>query len=273
MAITVHHLDCGRMEPVFPSLVFDRGGHQHLVCHCLLLEVGSSLVLVDAGLGRADLARPRERLGGLFTRVVRPVLDEATTAIAQLRARGLDPDAVEHIIVTHLDLDHVGGLSDFPRARVHVMKTEHDQAHAQLTAHDRRRYRPIQWAHGVDWELHDTAGERWRGLQAVRSLPGLPPEILLVPTVGHSAGHAAVAVQTAEGWLLHCGDAYYHHDEVHPSSPRCPLGLRFFQWLAAYDRRARLDNRDRLTELGRQHDDLRLLCAHDPEDFARWAGR
>ena len=27
--------------------------------------------------------------------------------------------------------------------------------------------------------------------------------------LGHTRGHSAVAVRTAEGWLLHCGDAYF----------------------------------------------------------------
>ncbi len=266
MAITVHHLNCGHMKPICGSLVFDRGAPQHLVCHCLLLEVGDRLVLVDAGLGRADVADPYARLGRFFVSTVRPVLDERDTAVAQLEARGFDPHAVEHIIVTHLDLDHIGGLSDFPNARVHVMQAEYDQAHARATVHDRQRYRPILWSHGVDWVTHETVGEPWLGLQAVRSLPGLPPEILLVPTVGHSAGHAAVAVQTRDGWLLHCGDAYFHRDEIE-RPPRCTLGLSFFQWLVAHDRKARLDNRARLAELRRDHADVRLLSAHDALEF------
>ena len=29
----------------------------------------------------------------------------------------------------------------------------------------------------------------------------------MVPLVGHTPGHTGVAVETAKGWLLHCGDA------------------------------------------------------------------
>lgn len=273
VSLKVHHLACGEFAPGPAGLVYSPGGHRHLVCHCLLIEVGDELVLVDAGLGRADVADPRGRLGATFMAMARPRLDQSATAIAQIEALGLDPRAVRHIIVTHLDLDHIGGLSDFPHAKVHVMRAEHDQAKAGLTLHDRQRYRPVQWAHGVDWVLHETQGESWRGLQAVRELPGLPPEILLVPMVGHSAGHAAVAVQGPDGWLLHCGDAYFHRGEVDPSGPSCPAGLRFFQWLVAYDRRVRLDNRDRLAELAASSNDVHMFCAHDAHDLDRLRAR
>ncbi len=271
MTPVVHHLSCGVLEPFGGPLIYERGAtHRHIVCHCLLVEVGDALVLIDTGFGRADLAAPQQRLGRLFMRMTRPQLRDEHTAVAQIEARGLDPRAVTHIILTHLDLDHAGGLADFPNAKVHVMQAERDQAHACVTAHDRQRYRPVQWSHGVDWELHRPGGDRWRGLEAVRSLPGLPPEILLVPTVGHSAGHAAVAVAQGDGWLLHGGDAYFHRGEVDPTAPDCPLGLRFFQWLVAHDRRARLHNRDRLSELATSDDEVQLFCAHDPVELARF---
>lgn len=267
MPLTVHHLACGQLHPKLGSLVYERGGHRHLVCHCLVVEVGDELVLVDAGLGRADMADPRGRLGRGFLAMARPVLDERHTAISQLEQRGFDPRAVRHIVVTHLDLDHIGGLADFPQATVHVMRTEHAQAHAQAAFHDRQRYHPVQWSHGVRWALHDVAGETWHGLEAVHQLPGLPPEILLVPTLGHSAGHAAVAVQSGDGWLVHCGDAYFHRGEVDPSAPACPPGLQFFQWLVAHDREARLYNQARLQELATAGEGMRLFCAHDPQEL------
>jgi len=273
MSPIVHHLACGLLHPRPGGLLYEPAGHRHLVCHCLLVELGDELVLVDTGLGRADVADPRGRLGRSFLSMVRPALDERHTAIAQLEARGLDPRAVRHIVVTHLDLDHIGGLSDFPHATVHVMRTEHAQAHAQAAFHDRQRYRPAQWSHGVRWSLHDVAGDTWQGLRAVRALPGLPPEILLVPTVGHSAGHAAVAVRRGDEWLLHCGDAYFHRGEVDPSAPDCPPGLRFFQWVVAHDRKARLENQARLRELAATGAGVRLFCAHDPQELTRESSR
>lgn len=259
------------MEPLGGSWVYGGASrHHHLVCHCLLIETSAGLVLVDAGIGRRDIEDPRGRLGSMFLAMARPALEQQWTVVEQLRTRGFAPSDVRHIILTHLDLDHAGGLCDFPNATVHVMQAELDAALAQATHQARTRYKPVQWAHGVRWKPHAVNGDAWRGFAAVRDLDGLPPEVLLVPVAGHSPGHAAVAIDTGEGWLLHCGDAYFHRDEVDPSldGPQCPVGLRVFQSLVAHERTTRLQNRQRLFELAGEHrKDLRLVCAHDPHEF------
>ena len=50
------------------------------------------------------------------------------TAAHQIAALGYSLDEVRHIVLTHLDLDHAGGMADFPRAQVHVLAAEHNAA-------------------------------------------------------------------------------------------------------------------------------------------------
>ena len=253
MTIRVRHLDCGRMTPLGGGLIYGRGAaHHHLVCHCLLLELPDRLVLVDSGFGLADVADPRGRLGAMFVNTVRPRLEPVHTAAAQNEALGVRIDDVRDIVLTHMDVDHIGGLSDFPHARVHVAEAELARASTRSGMHDRMRYRPVQWAHGPKWSRYSGEGEPWFGFPAVRSLETLPPEILVVPLCGHSMGHSGVAIDTgADGsrWLLHCGDAYFHRGEVHPEQPACPRILRGFQRLIAADNRARVANQARLATL------------------------
>ena len=78
--------------------------------------------------GTADLAQPRRRLGALWLLYARPLIDPRQTALAQVRRLGFAAADVRHIVLTHLDLDHAGGLSDFPTARVHVLDVEHAAA-------------------------------------------------------------------------------------------------------------------------------------------------
>ena len=94
-----------------------------MVAHTLVVERPEGLLLVDTGFGRGDVADPK-RLGQPFRAMVRPTLDPAETVHAQLLARGLDPADVTDVVLTHLDLDHAGGLADFPTARVHVHEAE-----------------------------------------------------------------------------------------------------------------------------------------------------
>ena len=238
---------------------FDRG---HMVAHCLLIESSDGLVLVDSGISTADVHDAERRLGSMFVNMLRPLLDERITALRQIEALGYQQKDVRHIVLTHLDVDHAGGLIDFPDATVHVYAQEHEAAMNPQTLPERERYRSIQWAHGPNWQLHDEQGERFEGLAAVRAI--VEPEVLLIPTLGHTRGHACVAVNSGDGWLVHCGDAYFHRNEME-AEPSCPLGLAMFQRLVAIDDSARRHNQRRLRALKqRASDNVHVFSAHDP---------
>ena len=103
----------------------------------------------------------------------------------------------------------------------------------------------------------------------MRALPGGGDDVLLIPLAGHSRGHCGVAVRTSDGWLLHCGDAYFHHAEVAPAGGRTPAALKLFESLVNVDRRRRIANQNRLRDLARTHaEEIRLICSHDPVDLA-----
>ena len=259
----VHHLNCATMCPPFVG---------KMVCHVLAIETPSAgVVLVDTGLGSGDVSAPRERLGREFVTITRPRLEASETAVAQLQELGFAARDVRHVIVTHLDLDHAGGLGDFPEAAVHVSVAEHDAAMNRRSATERRRYRPSQWAHNPKWSTYTPGGEKWHGFDGVRALEGLPPEILRVPLVGHTRGHHCIAVRRdgAAGWMLHAGDAYFHHGELE-KTPHCPLPLRAFQRLVAIDDESRLANQSRLRALATNPAaDVTIFSAHDPHELDR----
>lgn len=261
------------MCPFGGRIVSGEGGltGAEICCHCLLIETADSLVLVDTGIGLEDMDHPARRLGPPFHAAFRVQADRADTAHDRIRSLGLDPGDVGHIVCTHLDLDHAGGLPDFPRAQVHVFEAEHHAAtHPKLR--ERARYPNCHFAHGPLWRIHDTApgGDPWFGFESIHVLPGLDPEILMIPLPGHSRGHTAIAVREREGWLLHAGDAYFHRDEM-ATPPSCPPGLAIFQRLNAADDARRRANQERLRELVARTgtDEVRIFCAHDPVELDR----
>lgn len=267
----VHHLACPTLCPASAALIneggkpFERG---RMVCHCLLIEGDDGLVLVDTGIGVDDMADLEGRLGKWFALVVAPRRDVEETAFRQVRALGFSPDDVRHIVPTHLDLDHSGGLPDFPRAEVHIFEPEHDAAMRPRTAQERMRYRRAHFRHGPRWKIHSLGGDRWLGFDSVRAI-GASPEVLIIPLQGHTRGHAGIAVRTETGWLLHAGDAYFHHREVHAAEPSCPPGLRAFQRIVAVDDGLRRRNQTRLRELAKREPSVRIFSAHCPVEFDR----
>jgi glyoxylase-like metal-dependent hydrolase (beta-lactamase superfamily II) len=274
----VHHLNCVSACPLGGLLMDGLSASRlrgRLTSHCLLVEAGSELVLVDTGYGLRDVHDPRGRLSKFFLAMNKPAFREEMTAVRQVRRLGFDPADVRHVVLTHLDFDHAGGLDDFPHARVHLLADERDAALSQATVLDRMRYRPQQWSTRANWRAYGgPGGEPWFGFDCVRGLDGLPPEIVLVPLVGHTLGHAGVAVRRERDWLLLAGDAYFYHAEMDPVRPRCTPGLRFYQTLMEKDRRARLLNQARLRALRRARGgEVTVVCSHDVREFERAARR
>jgi glyoxylase-like metal-dependent hydrolase (beta-lactamase superfamily II) len=234
-----------------------------IVAHCLLIEAGDELVLVDTGYGLGDCRDPKARLTLFFREGVRPELIEGETAIRQVEALGHDPEDVRHIVVTHLDADHAGGISDFPDAQVHLFETELAAALERSTLKEKERYRPLQWGDDPNWVSYGAGGDDWFGFESIRVIPGLDAEIALIPLTGHTRGHSGVAINSPGGWLLHCGDAFFFEGEIE-TPRRCPPGFRLFQRINDQDSQARHHNQDRLRELQRTHgDEVTLFCSHD----------
>jgi glyoxylase-like metal-dependent hydrolase (beta-lactamase superfamily II) len=258
-AVKVHHLNCATMRPrLSPTMV----------AHVLLVERDEGLLLVDTGFGTGDITDPR-RLPKPFHLLVRPVLDPGETALAQVQALGFSADDVTDIALTHMDLDHAGGLSDFPAARVHVHQPEYD-AMTHPTMREKQRYIPAQWAHGPKWEQHADPGDDWFGFPSVTALGD---DVLLIPLLGHTRGHAGVAVKDGDGhWLLHAGDSFFDWNQVQ-TPPSCNRALAAFQVVMAVDNKQRRANTERLQELQVSHsDEVTVFCAHDKAQYDALAG-
>jgi glyoxylase-like metal-dependent hydrolase (beta-lactamase superfamily II) len=274
----IHHLNCVSSCPLGGFLMDGatkdslRG---RLVNHCLLLESEQSLMLVDTGYGIRDVREPRKRLSKVFYELLKPQLREEMTAVRQIEALGFRARDVRHIILSHLDFDHAGGLDDFPEATVHVLADEVLSATARRTPLDRMRYRPQQWGSSSRWQEHPlVGGESWFGFDGVRAVEALDARVLLVPLIGHTLGHAGVAIQRAGGWLLYAADAYFYHAEIDPERAHCTPGLAAYQRLMEKDRAARLQNQQRLRDLRRNHGgQVEVFCAHDYYELERVSGR
>jgi len=145
-----------------PRATFAMGDSPEMICHCLLVETKHGLVVVDCGLfAEADVEKNRAHK--YFMKFMRPSKQTAKREIEKL---GYSPKDVKHVVCTHLDLDHCGGISDFPDAEIHVMTSERQAAERPTTMNEKRRYIRKHFAHGPKWKTHDASGESWKGLCA-----------------------------------------------------------------------------------------------------------
>jgi glyoxylase-like metal-dependent hydrolase (beta-lactamase superfamily II) len=231
------------------------------ICNCLLIKIGDECILVDAGLGVREI-------DALF-KISRKIpslqdvpIETELPAVRQLPLLGFDCNAVKHIVLTHLDLDHAGGLKDFPHAWVHLSSEE-------FLNRRNPRYLQDQFEHEPKWVPHSFSSERWLGLEA-RDVPlSAEVEIKLIPLPGHTSGHCGVAVRPKGGparWILHVGDAYYSREELQSDGDwTCLLSAN-----CAEDNGQRLESMEKISHLVDRHaGEVTLISSHDPLETIR----
>ncbi|MBN7303151.1 MBL fold metallo-hydrolase [Mycobacteroides abscessus subsp. bolletii] len=244
-----------------------------MVFHVLLCETSDGLALVDTGLGLRDVARPKETLG-FPGRVFGRLLREDQTAIRQIEQLGYRAQDVRHIFPTHFDLDHVGGVSDFPHAAVHVLAREATDFADRLGMKQRVRYRPLQFEYPRVPTLYDGVATSFVDDVAAYPAVGLEEQIMLIPTPGHTHGHAAIAVRQGKNrWLIHCGDSFFSERALISSAVRparahgIAVGCaRATEWLAALNPTQMRRTQEQIRTL-RNLSNVRVFCAHDGAQF------
>lgn len=250
---TIHHVNCGAMR------AFPNDPNPKAICHCLLLEDKSGLALVDTGIGLLEVRNPVERLGQKLIDTFGFIFNEAETAVRQVERLGKRPGDVKDIIVTHGDVDHVGGLADFPHAQVHLSEEEH----ASVTR-GHHRYLPLQFGHGPKWRTYPKASRQWFGLEARPLDLGFESEVLLIPLFGHTFGHCGVAVRQGDRWLLHIGDTYYR--KVEATTDDNPIAPLTAQW--ADDDTQRRSSLEAVRRLARDHGgEVEMFSTHEITEF------
>lgn len=194
--MSIQILNCASMSPWWPRW--------HIGGVCLLVDTDQGPVLVDTGLGLHDHEDP-SRLVRFFRMDMGIPYAPWETAVRRVAARGIPPETVHHIVLTHLHFDHAGGLPDFPSARIHLHRKEYEALQHPKKWIERFAYDRKDFEHGPDWVLYEHATEKWFDFDAI-PLP-FSPRMFLIPLFGHTSGHCGVAVEDGAGWVFACGDA------------------------------------------------------------------
>jgi N-acyl homoserine lactone hydrolase len=217
---------------------------------CFLVEhPQAGPFLVDTGLHASVASDPAENLGRVAKALYTIDMQAADAAPAQVRERGVDPDAIELVVMTHLHYDHASGATQFPNARFVVERREWDAA---------SRGGLLQGYHGP----HLDPGLRWRAIDVddEADLFG-DGSVRLMHTPGHTRGHLSILLRLQGGQrLLLTADAAYAQRTL--DERLVPLFV---------DRREDyLASLDRLVALSAKAD--HVVCGHDPDGLRRADG-
>jgi glyoxylase-like metal-dependent hydrolase (beta-lactamase superfamily II) len=132
-----------------------------------------------------------------------------TAPASLLAAVGVDPAAVETVVLTHLHYDHIGNLAAFPRASFVVHRRE-------LEFWSSRRAKHPEFAALIEpQELSeiDAAADAGRILRIDRDTE-LAPGVLALWTGGHSPGQLIVVVRSAGSIIVLASDALHFYEEL-----------------------------------------------------------
>jgi len=244
--------DAGVRACEFPALV------------ALLRHPGQGWILFDTGYSEHFLQATQAYPERLY-RVVTPVhLSPAQSLAAQLRRDGIQPEAIGRIVVSHLHGDHVGGLSDFPQARVACSREAWNDLNARSRLGalrigllpallNRQSEESLDWFEDLPARTLAAPFERFgEGLDLFGDA-----SLLLVPLPGHAAGHFGALFHDDNGPVFLVADASWSTQAIRDNVPPPSLVTG---WLG--DTPTYRDTLARLHALHKAAPDLRIVPSH-----------
>lgn len=202
-------------EPVVDDL--DEAHRTSLGLNCLLLQSEGNTILIETGVGDKD------REGWLASPL------EQRNLLSDLAAHGFAPEDVDVVINTHLHADHCGWNTrflpaneptgdgklapTFPRARYFIQRGEWEAAR-----------RPNERTRATYLAENLTPLEENGQLQLIEGETQVTPEVVVIPSPGHTEHHASVAITSGGEVALYVGDIAQHRVQLE----RVP-------WVSAFD--------------------------------------
>jgi N-acyl homoserine lactone hydrolase len=171
----------------------------------VVVRDNADVVLVDVGWSREACAAPIRAIGAVQARVMGMDVQRGDALVDQLAMLGITRDRVKTVIATHMHLDHVGGVIDFPDAELVCSDVELSAARVRPAAGG---YRPADIETARLRPVTLTAGPSY-GFPASLDLFG-DGEVVLLDANGHTAGQIAVALRARGHGVLGPGACYVH---------------------------------------------------------------
>lgn len=220
-------LDGGAMFGTVPKVLWEKSNPPDdknrisMEARGLLLKSPGCNILIDTGNGGDFVTKYGEKLGPKFTEMYN-IDDSGPSLLKSLKAHGVNPEDIHHVILTHLHFDHAGGATTerdhklvptFPKAKYYVQ-----EANLQTASQPNLRERASYYAANFQPLIEAGVLNILKG-----PVENLLPGISTLISNGHTQGQQMVKVSDGHSTLLYCGD-------VVPTSTHVRV-----PWLMGYD--------------------------------------
>ncbi len=246
-------LDGGAMFGVIPKVLWnktnpaDELNRIQLALRTMVIKSEDKIILVDTGVGQ----KMNEKLTKIYN------VDHSEYELLKgLAAKGIRPEEITDVIVTHLHFDHIGGATwfdgnelklTFPNATYHIQGEQWYWAN-NPSMKDRASYMP------ENFKPIEEAGK----LNELSGPGELFPGIEMLVMYGHTAGMQLPKISDGKTTLLYCAD-------LMPTASHIPL-----PYIMGYDNNPliTLEEKKRLLPqvvnenwiLAFEHDPFRAAC-------------
>ena len=168
------------------------------------IEHPDGVIVVDTGANAGLKSLPRWH--PYFQLAVRFDIEPEQEIGPQLRTRGIGARDVKTVVLTHLHIDHDGGLAHFPYSR--ILASGEEIARTAGIGGALLGYLPNRWPNWFNpeplvWQP-TPFGPFQRCARITRA-----GDIVVVPTPGHTPSHLSVIVRDGDEEIMLAGDASY----------------------------------------------------------------
>jgi N-acyl homoserine lactone hydrolase len=218
----VHVIETGRVQIKASQIVgrghglarrlaplFDAEWSEWLPVNAYAVEHRDGVILIDTGASTGVKRLPRWH--PFFRFCARFDIEPEEEAGPQLRALGIGAADIKRVVLTHLHIDHDGGLCHFPMSEILVSPAELQRASG--AAGRLLGYLPQRWPKAFDPKpliLDDGAYGPFPRSKRLTA----DGEILAVATPGHTRDHLSVVVEDHDKTIFIAGDASYNEETM-----------------------------------------------------------
>jgi N-acyl homoserine lactone hydrolase len=188
------------------AIFTDRNWTEWLPTYAWAIEHRDGVIVVDTGQG-AHLLDTGKSLHPYLRWEVAFRIEREQEIGPQLRALGIGPRDVKRVVLTHLHMDHDGGLAHFSDSEILVSRGELNTARGW--AGRIRGYLPNRWPGWFDPKPLDLAAEPFGPFAASARLTA-DGAVIAIATPGHTADHVSIIVQDGDTSIMLAGDTSYN---------------------------------------------------------------